>query len=284
MPKIISCSDGSAYAPSVYDLSAWAARRMNAEVHVLHMLDIHREGAQKADLSGTIGVNAQEKLMEELVALQETKGRVALHTGQAILAGAEGQIRAAGIQQVKVDLRHGELVETLQELEPTADMVVIGRRGESADFSKLDLGADVERVIRGSIRPVLIAARQFVPIERFLIAFDGSPSAKKALAYVIEQPLLKGLECHLLMVGKPEPDRARDLDSAREQLAGAGYLVISRNIEGDVATVLTETLRADDIHLLVMGAYGHSRIRHLIMGSTTTAMGRNSLVPVLMFR
>ncbi|MEO6054349.1 MAG: universal stress protein, partial [Chthoniobacterales bacterium] len=36
--------------------------------------------------------------------------------------------------------------------------------------------------------------------------------------------------------------------------------------------------------LLVMGAYGHSRIRQLMVGSTTTAMVRTCQVPVLMFR
>ena len=38
------------------------------------------------------------------------------------------------------------------------------------------------------------------------------------------------------------------------------------------------------INLLIMGAYGHSRIRQLIIGSTTTAMIRHCKVPVLLFR
>ncbi|MDF1750857.1 MAG: universal stress protein, partial [Alphaproteobacteria bacterium] len=38
------------------------------------------------------------------------------------------------------------------------------------------------------------------------------------------------------------------------------------------------------IDLLVMGAYGHSRIRNLIIGSTTSAMLRLCKIPVMMFR
>jgi len=38
------------------------------------------------------------------------------------------------------------------------------------------------------------------------------------------------------------------------------------------------------INLLVMGAYGHSRIRYLIIGSTTTEMIRTCKIPVLLFR
>jgi nucleotide-binding universal stress UspA family protein len=35
---------------------------------------------------------------------------------------------------------------------------------------------------------------------------------------------------------------------------------------------------------MIMGAYGHSRIRHLLIGSTTTAMLRKSAVPLLLLR
>lgn len=38
------------------------------------------------------------------------------------------------------------------------------------------------------------------------------------------------------------------------------------------------------VDLLVMGAYGHSRIRNLIVGSTTTAMLRSCQIPVLLLR
>jgi nucleotide-binding universal stress UspA family protein len=38
------------------------------------------------------------------------------------------------------------------------------------------------------------------------------------------------------------------------------------------------------VDLLVMGAYGHGRIRSLVVGSTTTAMVRRCKIPVLMFR
>ncbi len=37
-------------------------------------------------------------------------------------------------------------------------------------------------------------------------------------------------------------------------------------------------------HMLVMGAYGHSPLRAMIVGSTTTEMVRSCSVPVLLFR
>jgi len=55
-------------------------------------------------------------------------------------------------------------------------------------------------------------------------------------------------------------------------------------LEGDVEAALKGELRQGQGDLLVMGAYGHSRIRDLIVGSTTTAMIRTGKVPALLFR
>jgi nucleotide-binding universal stress UspA family protein len=284
MPIILTCTDGSLYAPSVYDHAAWAALRMQAEVRVLHMLDSHRERAAFADFSGSIGMDAREQLLSDLVTLEETKARLAQTRGRAILAEAQRHLMAAGIQRVQTEQRHGELVETLEQLEREADLVVIGKRGENADFARLHLGANLERVIRTSIRPILVASRGFVPIDRFLIAFDGSPSAKKAVAYAAGEPLLRGLECHLLMVGHRSASGSQDLEGARSRLAESGFQVQAKHLDGEPESIISETLRQQNLQLLVMGAYGHSKIRQLIVGSTTTIMVRTCPVPVLMFR
>ena len=48
--------------------------------------------------------------------------------------------------------------------------------------------------------------------------------------------------------------------------------------------MISDVVRNEKIGLLVMGAYGHSRIRSLVIGSTTTEMVRSCKVPVLLFR
>ncbi len=53
---------------------------------------------------------------------------------------------------------------------------------------------------------------------------------------------------------------------------------------GEPEKVIAGTVEQEQIDLLVMGAYGHSRIRSLVIGSTTTAMIRSCLVPIFMFR
>ena len=58
----------------------------------------------------------------------------------------------------------------------------------------------------------------------------------------------------------------------------------ARLLPGDPDEVIAAQVREHSIKLLVMGAYGHSRIREFILGSTTTSLLRTCRVPVLLFR
>lgn len=284
MHPILSCTDGSLYAASVYQHSAWAASRMDAGLKVLHVLDPHHERAHGGDLTGTIGFNASAELTEELVKLEETQSRLARLKGKAILEDAVKQLAAAGITNVETLQRHGTLVDTLEELEPAAELVVLGKRGEHCDFAKGHLGGEVERVIRTSVRPVLVAARAFRPIERFLVAYDGGPSIRKALHFVQSNPLLRGLHCHLLRAGRVDDTARYYLSETADRLRCSGFDVTERGVAGPPEEVIANYVREQSIDLLVMGAYGHSPIRQLILGSTTATMVRTCQISVLMFR
>jgi len=284
MNHILACTDGSVYSGSVYDHTAWAARRCEASVHVIHMLDPHRERAEVIDLSGNLGPGTGAELMSELVEFEETKNRLARERGTVILTEARRHLAEAGVESVTTEQLHGRLVESVTRMEEGAGMVVLGKRGEAADFAKLHLGSNLERVIRGSIRPVLVTSRKFHPIEKFLIAYDGGPSVEKAIVFAQENPLLKGLHCHLLRAGKIDSDAEWFLNEAAGKLRAVGYEVTVAAVAGDPEHAIAEAMERDHIGLLVMGAYGHSRIRQLMVGSTTTAMVRTCKVPVLMFR
>lgn len=53
---------------------------------------------------------------------------------------------------------------------------------------------------------------------------------------------------------------------------------------GQPETAISDVVERDGIDLLVMGAYGHSRIRAMIIGSTTAQMMRSCKIPVVLFR
>jgi nucleotide-binding universal stress UspA family protein len=280
MSTILACTDGSRYAPSIYQHAAWAASRGGACIHILHVIE-RAESRDRQDLSGSIGFDANAELLEELAKLDESHARVARLRGKAILEDAVVQL--AG-HDIRVTQRHGSVVETLAEFEEDAALVVVGKRGEHADFAKGHLGSNLERVVRSAKIPVMVVAREFKPIERFLIAFDGGQSSLKAVHHAATQPMFKGLECHLVMVGKQERENELTLEHAATGLRGAGFTVKADLISGDPEEVISREVAGRDIHLLVMGAYGHSRVRNLILGSTTTHLIRTCQVPVILFR
>lgn len=279
---LLTCTDGSIYAPSIYQHSAWAATRLSAGVRVLHVLDVHRTGA--LNLKAAVGFDANVNLVQEIADLEETQSRVALARGAAILEDARIQLNAAGVSSVETLHRKGNFVENLLDLESSAEMVVIGKRGEHADFSTGHLGGQVERVIRASIRPVLVASRTFKPIQRVLVAHDGGDSITKAIDYLSTHPLVKGLHCHLLRVGKVNDDGKWFLGEDAGRLRDSGCAATTEVRPGSPEEVIAAAVREEAFDLLVMGAYGHGPIRQLVFGSTTTTMARTCGIPVLMFR
>lgn len=284
MTKLIALVDGSIYARSLCDHAAWIAKRSEAAVELLHVLGRRETASTPIDLSGNIALGARTALLEELSELDERTAKLARKRGRAILDDARAVLEAAGVAEVQARLKLGDLVETVTESEGEADLVMIGKRGEAADFAKLHLGSNLERIVRSCHKPVFVASRAFRPIERFLIAYDGGASSMKAVDHVARSRLFAGLQGRLLAVGPETAETRKGLEDAQALLKAGGYRVEADIVPGQPETAISQTVEAEGIDLLVMGAYGHSRMRSLIIGSTTTAMLRLCKIPVMLFR
>jgi nucleotide-binding universal stress UspA family protein len=281
--KIIALVDGSIYSASVCEHAAWIAQRTGAPVELLHVLG-RREGAETSDLSGSIRLGARTALLEELAALDAQRAKLVAHRGRAILDDARALLEAAGVTEITTRLRHGDIVETVAEVEHEARAILIGKRGEAADFAKGHLGSNLERIVRACHKPVVVAARAFRPIEKVLLAYDGGTSAMKAVDHIARSPLFAGLRVHVVTVGTATPEVKKGLEDARALLAAAGIVAETSVIAGQPETALGKLVDEAGFDMVVMGAYGHSRIRSLIIGSTTTEMVRSCKVPVVLLR
>lgn len=280
--KIIALVDGSAYAASVCDHAAWVSGRTGAAVELLHVLG-RREGGPQ-DLSGAIRLGARTALMEELAALDAARAKLVAHRGHAILEDAQAILTRDGVTDVTQRLRHGDLVDAVAEVEASASMILVGKRGEAADFAKGHLGSNLERIVRASQKPVLVASRAFKPVAKVLIAFDGGGSASKAVDHVARNPLYAGLAVQIVTVGPESADATKALATARATLQAAGLIAETRIIGGQPETALGAMIDTEGFDIVVMGAYGHSRIRSLVIGSTTTEMIHACKVPVVLVR
>ncbi|OJH44350.1 universal stress protein [Paracoccus sp. SM22M-07] len=281
--KILALVDGSAYSESVCHHTAWIAGRLSASVDVMHVLGRRETGAGQ-NLSGALTLGARSALLAELSAADETRARLAQTKGRAILEDAQKILEADGTAPVVPHLRKGDLLEAVREVEPDLRAIVIGKRGEGADFATGHLGSNLERIARASKVPVVVASRSFKPITKVLVAFDGSPSAMKAIGRMSKSPVFEGLEITVLYVDNGSGRIGSRMDDAVAALKAAGLTATARTTKGEPDEALQQIVATEGFDLLVMGAYGHSRIRSLIIGSTTTAMVQAVKIPVLLYR
>ncbi|MCR9185154.1 MAG: universal stress protein [Halieaceae bacterium] len=283
MHTIIACIDGSASTEAISLAGAWASQRLEQPLTLLHALE-KPATPPAADLSGAIGLGSREHLLEELTALDERRERLALEHGKHLLQAAEATARAAGAAEVTQRQRHDDLVGSLAELEEEARLVILGRQGEDHAAEQHAIGSHLESVVRRIQRPILVTLRAFRPPRSFMIAFDGSATAQKALSRVAGSPLLAGLPCHLVSVGPLSDEQQHQVNEATATLSSAGFSVTTATLEGEVQTALNRYHREQQVDLMVMGAWGHSRIRQFFVGSNTTRMLSQAEMTLLLLR
>ncbi|MEG6509954.1 universal stress protein [Methyloligella sp. 2.7D] len=282
MKRILACIDASSYATSVCELTAWAATRLNASVDLLHVVQRKDAVAARHDLSGAIGLGVKSELLEELTRIDEAEGKLAIKKGRVLLATAEDALQKAGVTDIEKLHRHGGIVDTITECEADANLVVVGKRGASHEFAADHIGSQIERVVRASVKPVLIACRKVKAPESVVLAYDGSAAAKAALDAVAKSPLFTGLPVHVVVAGPDDAKHQSRLDEAAMRLDEKEPTLALR--DGSAEAVIGAYMEELPNGLLVMGAYGHSPLRSLVVGSTTTAMIRTVHVPVLLVR
>lgn len=282
--KVLACVDQSHFAEYVADYAAWAARRMDAPLEFLHVIDHHPEQGSGEDHSGAIGIDAQENLLTKLSAEDEARTKNAREQGRIFLNRLRERAVAAGATQVDVRQRHGELAETLAEQAEVVRLLVLGRRGESAETTQRDLGRNVEHVVRALHKPILTVTEGFKEPQRVMIAFDGSIVTRSGVEMVATSPLFRGLPITLLMSGKESQGAPKQLEWAKTTLEAAGFNVTTSLIPGDVESTIAKTVQEQSIDMLIMGAFGHSPLRSLLFGSKTADLLRSSTIPTLLLR
>ncbi|GAB4475592.1 MAG: universal stress protein [Erythrobacter tepidarius] len=285
MEIVLAAIDASAYATSVCAYAGWAAKRLSLPVELLHVVQQQDPVTARRDLSGAIGLGVKSDLMEELVRLSEASSRAEIEKGRVILKAGAQLLRDAGIADVTTLHRHGGVVETIVEREDNARLLVMGKRGTDHEFTPGELGSIIERVVRASAKPVLVANRAFTEPQHVVFAYDASPAARRALERLAHSPLFAGLPVTIVMAEAEAEGAAKRalLDEAEAEFA-ADHQVTTLLDPGRAEQVIPQLVARKPNALLLMGAYGHSPLRQMFIGSTTTAMIRTVKAPVLLVR
>ncbi|MDR2430578.1 MAG: universal stress protein [Puniceicoccales bacterium] len=286
MKKILVCIDGSRYGQVCCQYAFWFAHKTHASVDVLYVSENWQyEAPLIADFGGSLGAQPYMGLTEQLRQVEAEKA--------GVLGGyVNDMARKEGIAgRVAVHHRTGSLVDCITEFESEmggAGLVIIGKRGEGANMATAHLGSNMERVVRASPLPCFVANREFFEPRKILIAYDGSASADKAVAWFgVNRAAFAGAELHVVSVARHgEEAHATDrLAVAEQTLLGFHRRIIAKVLpNASAADAIAHYQQSQGINFLLMGAYGHSRIRRLLIGSTTTEIIQRCLVPVVLFR
>lgn len=290
MKKLLLCTDGSAFAQVGYEYAAWWANRMEMEIEVLYVTDLRKQKAvQTQDFSGSLGIDDHQALLVKLVELEHETAKVNHERAKIILEAAQELLVKKGVAASSLHLTHetGFLVDRFHELEAQSDLIMLGKRGETAGFAVDHLGSNMERIVRSSRKPCLVTSRDFHPIERVLFAYDGGKSCQTALQFVINTPILKGLDLHIVTVAKTVSKEETVIafhQHMAPRLTEQGFTPSFAVLHGNPEEAIVQYAEKNAMDFLLMGTYGHNRIRHLVIGSTTAQVLRQSHLPVLLFR
>lgn len=218
-------------------------------------------------------------------------------------AGLREDVRraAAGVREAFEDVagRRGVSAEWRQITEgPDADPALHARYADLAILGQIDpdrsetglIRPRPEQVALASGRPVLVVpyAGHFENVgRRVVIAWSGAREAARAVSDAL--PLLTSAELVTVLTIDPRqgPDGHGELPGADIALHLARHGVkaqTDRTVSAGlpVGEVLLSRIADLGADLLVMGAYGHSRAREVLLGGATRSVLRSMTVPVLM--
>jgi nucleotide-binding universal stress UspA family protein len=280
---ILACIDGSKVTESVCSYAAWYASRLQLSVALLNVTDI--PASSRRDLSGTIGIDSRQYLLEELSQIDEQRARIVNSYSNALVQDAKHHISSISDVEVKAYQRRGKLLPAIEHFKAENRAIVMGRRGEDHKNSRLNIGSQIETVARASSIPILICSEPFKTPSCYMVAFDASKTAIKAIEMVANSPLLRDMQGHIVMIGNHDDVSKQSLAAAVAQLKLVNTKVEAHHLpETDAVDGLLRFQVDNNVDIMVVGAYGRSKWRQLFLGSTTTEIIASTLSPVILVR
>ena len=280
---IISFVDTSKYCNIVCQYPAFLAKKSQSKIKIYHILTKDKTSA-KTDLSGSIDLGAKTKLLEKLIKHEASLAKKMNFQGWEVLENAKKEILKIGNFNIEIRLRTGKITESLIEKEKDGDILVIGKRGEVKQNIQWKLGSNFENIVRSSKKPIFVANKSFKKIKNILIAFDGSPTTIKLIDFFTSQNFFSNCNFTIVQIFDSKKNVNDKYLEVLENLKNAGLNVSGQSYIGQARSKLADLVESDNYDLLAIGAYGHSKVRNLLFGSTTSELIKNNKIPFLLMR
>jgi nucleotide-binding universal stress UspA family protein len=281
--KILIPTDGSANSLTALEYGIYFARKLNASLTGLYVIDVNLiQGPLLTDISGSVGMPPYEGFFDTIEKSLDEKA-------DFILKEFQDHCQSAGLKfEVKKIL--GKISPAIIEEAHNADMILMAKKGEHFHLTEgALLGSVAESVTRNSGKPVLVTPANFTEIKSMAIAYDGSPSASKALSLSLELSRQNAWPLSVIIVTSDEKKAASLTAQVEEAKKKAAEVLPTADcktiiLSGKESDEIIKFINEGNVKLMVMGAYGHNRLRELLLGSTTSQVVRKSPIPVLLIR
>lgn len=198
----------------------------------------------------------------------------------------EAKTRDYGLRSFETRQGRGEPADVLLAQARYADLLVVSQPEELLQQSAYSEDALIHLVMGGG-RPVLFVPHSgdyVKPFERALVAWSATPESQRAISDAL--PLLRACKhVDVLVINPSGGGRHGEIPGADLSLylTRNGLNVELHIVPTDIGVGAEILSRASDYgaDLLVMGCFGHSRMRELLMGGTSLTLMRTMTLPVL---
>ena len=273
--KILIPTDGSDNSKIALEYGIYIAKRVEAKLTGLHVVDIRvMQEPIFTDISGSLGLPPSPAFVPIVRNGLDERAK-------DILESFKVRCEEAGFQPETI-VSEGIIDEIIINEGQKKDLIILARKGEHFHLSGGMLSSTVESVVRKSGKPVMVTPETFCEIESMGLAYDGSPSAENALKLAVA--LSESLSWPItIIVISNDHNVAADIVSRLEDFLEPFKIdTETLIIKGKEDREIVKFIQDGSVELMVMGAYGHNRLRELLIGSTTSYVIRKSKMPVLL--
>ncbi len=272
--RILVPTNGGEAAARGMGYAVALAARFKAHVIGLSVIDVRLlENPFVRDIATGTGTPPYLNYPDGIADVLEERGHAALASLQAECG------RAAVTCDTSVAV--GVVPLVIVEQAELTDLIVIGRVLHHGERMEEFVGSITESVARHASVPVLVTGTAEPGGGACLIAYDGSAHARNALRTAVEVAGEWKMPLRLLVVSDlPEPL----LNEARGYLQTHDLPVEYETRTGKPGEQIAACAADCGATLIVMGAFGHTKLRELVVGSVTAQTLHRAPCPVLLIR
>ncbi len=270
--------DGSDTSLVAVDYAIELSRSFDSEITGISIIDTKKlAGPFMRDLGTSIGG------MVPYGDFQQNVRKFLEDTCKAALDELEGKCNSASIPCTRT-VKEGVVSKEIFESAKRCDMISMGMAGEHVFLRDALLGSNLESVARQTNKPVLVTPEKYKQITKILVAYDASSFSTKALIAGADIAQQMSLPLTVVTVSDDKKSGEDTLSQAAENLKDCSIKYDTVLKDGEAVSGILDLCREGSYDLLVIGAYGHSKIRELILGNTTVQLMRKVTCPVLLCR